>query len=41
MLMGRHDVAQVGTVKYVFEGRKDLDPDVRSIFCRNVSAKNR
>jgi hypothetical protein len=37
MLMGRQDVAQIGTIKDVFERRKDSNPDWRSKFCGNES----
>ena len=39
MLMRREDIAQVGTIKDVFECREDLDPDRWSIFARDESAK--
>lgn len=32
MLVCREDIAQIRSIKYVFEGRQDLDPDVRSVF---------
>lgn len=39
MLMRREDIAQVGTIKDVFQCREDLDPDRWSIFARDESAK--
>lgn len=37
ILMCRQDVAQVGTIEDVFEGREDFNPYGRSIFARNES----
>lgn len=38
MLVGLEDVAEIGAVEDVFEGREDADPDVRSIFAGYESA---
>lgn len=35
MLMSREDIAQIGSIEYVFKCRKDLDPYVWSILSRN------
>jgi hypothetical protein len=36
-LMCREDIGEVGAVKDIFEGRKNLNPNVRPNICRNES----
>lgn len=38
MFVSGEDIAQIGTVDYVFECRENADPDGRSIVGRNVLA---
>ena len=39
MLMCREDVAKIGAVEDVLEGREDTDEDGRAVFGWNVSAE--